>query len=248
MLVIVYLCVCLLYPILPYPKLPTALQALNLQARYYMNPSDESLIAQLQSMLGDGVDPATQLYAAQIFLQAGMKKEALQAVFGGRSLHQLSLASQIYLQLDRLDLAAKEYAKMQKIDEDSVLTQMTSVYIQLAKGSSGASDALHLLQQLSEQYGASVLLLNLTACALLQAGQYAQAEAKLNEAMQDFAEEAQKSPDTLVNLIVSQQYQQKPTTALVEQLQALYPNHFLVQGLTMVQGAFEREAVKYQVA
>ena len=135
---------------------------------------------------------------------------------------------------------------MQKLDEDSILTQLTAVYIHLAKGSSGAQDALHGLQQLSEQYGGSVLLLNLSACALLQAGQYAQAEAKLMQAIQDF--DAGNDADTLANLVVASQYQQKSTSEWLSQLEAAHPTHFLVAGLQMVQGAFEREAIKYRVA
>jgi Tfp pilus assembly protein PilF len=196
-------------------------------------------------MLGDGVSPATQLYAAQVFLQAGMKKEALQAVSVGRSLEQLGLATLIYLQLDRIDLAQKNLKKMQHQDEDSVLTQLMQVYVALAQGSSKAKDALHMLQQLSEQYGGSILLLNLGATACLQAGQYAQAESRLEQARQEF--NAGNDADTLVNLIVAYQYQQKPTKDLIAQLVVSHPNHFLVKGLEMVEGAFERESLKYRV-
>ena len=221
----------------------SALQALNLHAQY--RSGNTSVISQLQSMLGDGASPATQLYAAQVFLQAGMKKEALQAVHTGRSLEQVALAALIYLQLDRIDLAQNQLKKMQQQDEDSVLTQLVQVYLALAQGSSKAKEALHLLQQLSEQYGGSILLLNLGATACLQAGQYAQAETRLEQARQEF--NAGNDADTLVNLIVAYQHQQKPTADLVAQLKINHPNHFLVKGLEMVEGAFERESLKYRV-
>jgi len=222
----------------------TALKALILQAKFESG-AGMSVIPQLQSMLGDGVDPATQLVAAHVFLQAGMKKEALQCVHQGRTLEQISCALQIYLQLDRIDLAQKHLQLLRQKDEDSILTQLGAVYVALATGSSMAKDALHTLNQLSEQYGPSIFLLNLTACAHLQAGQYAEAESKLEQARQEFGA---TDADTLVNLIVAYQYQQKPTEALVQTLKASYPQHFLSKGLEMVEGAFERESVKYRVA
>lgn len=203
------------------------------------------MIPQLQSMVGDGVDPSTQLVAAHVFLQAGMKKEALQCVHQGRTLEQISCALQIYLQLDRLDLAQKQLHMLRQKDEDSILTQLGAVHVALATGSSTSKDALHTLNQMSEQYGPSILLLNLMACAYLQAGQYAQAEAKLEQARQEFGA---NDSDTLVNLIVACQYQQKPTEALVQTLKQFYPQHFLSKGLEMVEGAFDRESLKYRVS
>jgi coatomer protein complex subunit epsilon len=223
----------------------TALQALALQAQYESGGDQDSIIPQLQSMLGDGVDPSTQLIATHVFLKAGMKKEALQCVHQGDTLEQLAVTLQLYLQLDRLDLAKKQLQMLRQADEDSILCHLGAVYIALATGSSAAQDALHSLQQLSEQYGPSILLLNLTACAHLQAGQYAQAESKLEQARQELGA---TDADTLVNLIVACQYQQKPTAALVQSLKASHPTHFLSKGLEMVEGAFERESLKYQVA
>jgi coatomer protein complex subunit epsilon len=223
-----------------------ALQALTLQARY-QSSGDPSIVQQLQSMLGDGMaDPSTQLTAAHVFLSAGMKKEALQCVHLGTTLAHISCTLQIYLQLDRLDLAQNQLKLLRQSDEDSVLTQLGGVHIALAAGSSLVKDAIHTLNQLSEQYGPSVFLLNLMACAYLQAGQYAQAESKLEQARQEFG--ATNDADTLVNLIVAYQYQQKPTGPLVEALKTQFPNHFLAKGLEMVEGAFEREATKYRVA
>ena len=195
-------------------------------------------------MLGDGVDTATQLTAAQVFLAAGMKKEALQCVHMGLTLEHLSLSLQIYIQLDRLDLAKNQLSLLRQADEDSVLTQLGSVYIALATGTSAAKDAIHTLNQLSEQYGPSIYLLNLMACALMQQGMYADAESRLEQARQEFGA---SDADTLCNLIVASQYQHKPVDGLVQQLKTLFPGHFLSKGLELVEGAFERESIKYRV-
>jgi coatomer subunit epsilon len=234
------------------PNTSSELQALALQAQYEAvsaragsEAQTQPLILQLQSMLGDGVSPSVQLTAAHVFLQAGMKKEALQCVHLASTLEQLSLCVQIYIILDRLDLAKQSLQQMRKRDEDSMLTQLTSVHVALATGSSIAGDATHTLNQLSEQYGPSPMLLNLQACAYMQAGRYPEAEQKLEQARVEFSA---TDVDTLVNSIVVSQYQQKPYGELVLTLKQNYPNHFLARGLETVQGAFDRESVKYRVA
>jgi len=226
------------------------LNALALHAQYatLASTGDESqtqtIIHQLQSMLGDGVSPSVQLTAAHVFLLAGMKKEALQCVHQGSTMEHISLCVQIYILLDRLDLAQKTLKQLRKTDEDSMLTQLTSVHVALATGSSTAGDAVHTLNQISEQYGPSIMLLNLTACAHMQAGNYSEAEGKLIQAREEFSA---NDADTLVNLIVVSQYQHKPIGEVAAALKQHYPDHFLSIGLDTVGGAFDREAIKYRV-
>ena len=223
------------------------LKALVLKAQYDSSSDDAqkgSIVQQIQSMLGDGADTSVQLTAAHIFLAAGMKKEALQCVHAGATLEHIATTLQIYLQIDRIDLAQGQLQLLRKKDEDSILAQLGGVHVALATGSSMAKDAVHALGQMSEQYGPSPLLLNLTACAYLQQGQYSKAEQKLEQARQEFGA---SDSDTLVNLIVAYQYQQKPVGPLVSVLKAQFPSHFLAKGLEVVEGAFARESMKYRV-
>lgn len=223
------------------------LKALALQAQFVTlaatGGSTQSVIQELQSMLGDGVSPRVQVTAAHVFLQADMKKEALQCVHQGLTLEQISLCVQIYIILDRLDLAQKTLQQLRKTDEDSMFTQLASVQVALATGSSMAGEAVHTLTQISEQYGPSPMLLNLMACAQMQGGNYAEAELKLVQAREEFSAD---DADTIVNLIVASQYQHKPIAEYVDALKQNYPTHFLSLGLDTVGGAFEREAIKYR--
>ena len=125
-----------------------------------------------------------------------------------------------------------------------MLTQLASVHVALATGSSMAGEAVHTLNQISEQYGPSPMLLNLMACAHMQAGNYSEAEGRLAQAREEFSA---NDADTLVNLIVASQYQHKPIGEYVAALKEQYPNHFLSKGLDTVDGAFDREAIKYRV-
>jgi len=203
----------------------------------------QGLVPQLHTMLGDGVTPSVQLTAAHVFLASGMKKEALQCVHEGQTMEHKCLALQIYLQIDRLDLAQSELATMKRMDEDSVLSQLGSVYIALATGSSMAKEAVHTLNQLSEQYGPSTFLLNLMSCAYMSGEMYEAAFQQLEQARTDFVADS----DTLANMIVCSQHLGKPVAPLIQQLKTQYPSHFMVKGLEMVEGAFEREAIKYKV-
>jgi coatomer protein complex subunit epsilon len=182
-----------------------------------------------------------------MLLQAGQTKEALQLVHHASTMEQGLQALQIYLKLDRIDLARQALDQLTGKDEDSILAQLGTVYLNLALGSSGAPDAIHALNSLSEQYGPSPLLLNLMACALLQQGDYAGAEDKLLECLRDHASDASLKAETLVNLICAGTHQHKAVDEHVRQMQLEYPNHPFCAGLSRVTSAFEREAVKYKV-
>jgi coatomer protein complex subunit epsilon len=228
------------------------IKAIGLKAQYESPSTPETskpgILSSLQTLVSDPSTTATaQLIAAQTFLAHGeMTKEALQCVHLGTTMEHLALAIQIYLRMDRLDLAIQTLATMKSKDEEAVVTQLCACYIHVATGRSQALDAVHLLGSLTEQYGASPMLLNLTAVANMTAGQYAEAEISLNEASNEG-----EDVDTLINLIVCYQQMGKPMESIapvLDKVRSLFPNHPFVQGLDRVGAAFEREAVKYKVA
>jgi coatomer protein complex subunit epsilon len=215
-----------------------------LKAQYEAYPND-STVDQLKGLVASDPVPSLQLTAAQVLLAAGHTKEALACVHLGTNMEHIAMILQVYLKLDRLDLAKKQLQFLRQADEDAVLTQLGSVYVNLANGSTGAADALHSLNSLSEQYGPSPLLLNLVACALMQQGDYSGAEQKLEECLRDHPE--QPLADTLVNMICCSVQQNKPADEYVGQMQQQYPSHSFCGGLERVTAAFDREAVKYHV-
>lgn len=163
-------------------------------------------------------------------------------------MEHLALAVQIYIRMDRLDLAKNTLCTMKQRDEESVLTQLCGVYINLAIGRSEGNDAIHTLGSLSEQYGNSPMLLNLSAAANIVAARYDVAERCLTEAIGE--ETSGSSSDTLINLVVCYQHLGKGMDMIgpvLEQLKSGFPEHPFVQGLARVDGAFERESVKYKV-
>jgi coatomer protein complex subunit epsilon len=222
------------------------LQALALKAQYEsMGGSDEAVLDALKTLAASSPTPAVQLTTAHVLLAAGQTKEALQQVFGGATMEHMSMILQIYLKLDRLDLAKNQLAALKQKDEDAVLTQLGSVYLSLAMGSSGAADGVHVLNSLTEQYGASPFLLNLMAAGLMIQGEYTAAETKLQECLRDFNEVV--IPDTLVNMIVCSVQQNKSPAEFVSKLQMQFPSHPFNAGLERVTVAFDRESIKYKV-
>jgi coatomer subunit epsilon len=172
-------------------------------------------------------------------------KEALQCVHVGATMEHLSIILQVYLRIDRLDLAQQQLHQMKLADEDAILTQLGGIYCNLAVGTSGAADALHSVSALLEQYGPSPLLFNIMACALMLKGSHADAEQRLQECLQEFPDS--NVPDTLINMIVCSQHQQKPTQPLVAQMKQSFPSHPYCAGVDRVQAAFDREVSKYKV-
>jgi len=227
-------------------------KALGIRAMYESSTDDEAArefaVDSLKALLADtdSSSASLQLTAAHVFLQHGMTREALQCVHLGSTMEHLALCLQIYLRIDRMDLARQQLELLRKSDEDAVLTQLSSVYLDIANGRSTAPDAVHTLGSLTEQYGPSLALLNCVAVAQMTAGNFEAAEAVLTEAAQEGSNDA----DTLINTVVCYQHLAKEMSAiqpLLVKLKSGHPSHPFVQGLVRVEGAFEREALKYKV-
>ena len=226
------------------------MKALSLHAKYLTTTTDEgvkeAIVDELLVMVNSHQIPALQLTASHVFMAAGKTREALQCVHLGTTMEHLSACVQIYMKIDRLDLAAESLSLMKQADEDAILTQLSGVQINIVNGRATAKDAIHTLMGLTEQYGPNTYLLNLTAVANIVAAKYEAAQSALQTAITEFPDD--KSPDTLINLIVCSQHMGKGLdTDTLTQLTTQYPNHTFVQSLQRVQGALERESTKYKI-
>jgi coatomer protein complex subunit epsilon len=231
------------------------IRALVLRAKYEVAAASgdanamENSISQLQALLNDQeVTASVQLTACHVFLLHGdMTREALQCVHLGTTMEHLATCLQIYLKMDRLDLAEEQLRLMKQADEDAILTQLCQAFLSLATGSSRADDATYVLTHLTEQYGPSPFLLNCLALANISAGRYDSAESALKEAL---SEDTTANADTLVNLCVCYQHlgKEEELDSTIKRLKESHPGHFYVQGLQRVEVAIEREAIKYAVA
>jgi len=181
---------------------PASLQACKLLATYESQPDNKDMVLlTLGEWLedpGSGNNPTLQLLAAQIYCREDNLKEAIKAIRNGVTMEQIALLAQIYLRMDRPDLAAKQHRVMVEADEDSALTHMVGAWVCLAAGTpKKAQEAAYVFDELIDKYHASPLLLNCVAVAKMHMGEWAEAEASLLEAV----DKPGSGADTLVNLV-----------------------------------------------
>mmetsp|Transcript_1675 Transcript_1675/g.2395 ORF Transcript_1675/g.2395 Transcript_1675/m.2395 type:complete len:306 (+) Transcript_1675:149-1066(+) len=231
------------------------IKALGLNAQYNATTSPESkakVVVSLQKLLSDPSNSSSttlSLIASHIFLAHGeMTREALQCVHLGATMEHLSVCVQIFLKMDRLDLARQKVDLMRQSDEESILAQLCTIQLNLANGRSQSDDAIHHLNSLSEQYGPSPMLQNYLAVAYMVSERYDIAESMLQDAENEEASSG-VSADTLVNKIACLQQQGKGSLidGVVDKLREGYPDHPFIKGLERFEVAFERESAKYKV-
>ena len=110
---------------------------------------------------------------------------------------------QIYLKLDRMDLASKTMKSMADIDDDDALTLLVQAWVYIAQGGEKTTEALYQLQELVEKFGSSVNVLNLMAVCQIHQRNYAEAFGYLKQARSTALQAKQKvHPDTLINTVV----------------------------------------------
>lgn len=166
----------------------TALKAIKLLATVMSDSSRKDIaMAQIQEWLNDAAlcgNTTLQLVAAIFYMHDDNLKEAVKLVHRGVNLEQNALLVQLYLRMDRLDLAQKQAKSMKALDEDSPLCMLANAWTNLSLGGAkGAQDAAYIYDELVDKYGGSALLLNGLAVAKMHQGQYEEAESYLQEAL-----------------------------------------------------------------
>lgn len=240
------------------------IQGIHLRAQYESPSATASTKSQVLTSLhtllsssSGSTSTTLQLIASQTFLSAGSShtESALECVHLGTTMEHLAQTVQIYVKMNRLDLARSQYDLMKQADEEAVLTQLCGVYINSATGRSEVNDAVHVLGSLSEQYGPSLMLLNLMAVAMLIGERYDEAETVLVQAVGELDQQAMDGGngdiDTLINLLVCYHHQGKGMDVIdpiIKQLKDGWKDHPFVEGLLRVEAAFDREAVKYAIS
>ncbi|KAL3782509.1 hypothetical protein ACHAW5_002468 [Stephanodiscus triporus] len=224
-----------------------AMRALALHASYLSSAeaARPGVLDGLRALLSSpesASNTSLQLAACHVYLAANQLREALQCVHMGLTMEHLAMCVQIYIKIDRLDLAKDALNLLKQADEDRAGPADH-------RGSARSDDAAHIFATLSEQYGPSLMLLNCMAVANMVGGNYDAAETNLKEAISEFG--GGGDADTLVNMVVCSQYLGKRGSDIdgyLNALKAMCASHPFVRGIVQVEGAFEREASKYLTA
>lgn len=91
---------------------------------------------------------------------------------------------QLYLKLDRLDLASKIYSIISSKDEYATLAQLALAWMHLYSGGEKLEDAFYIFNELKEKFGPTPILLNGQAACRIAQGKYAEAETLVQEAIE----------------------------------------------------------------
>jgi coatomer protein complex subunit epsilon len=226
---------------------PAPLQGVRLLAAYLADPSRRSaLLLALEDWLTDAAaasNATAQLMAATVYTHEGAYGAALKVIKDGASLEQLALASQIYLRMDRADLAERTLKAMQGIDDESTLTQLCAGWLYLAQGGDKYKEASLVFKDLLDRYGDnSATVVNGLAVAYIALRRYDDAGRLLSEALAAAPQHA----DTLVNLITVCQHTGRGADSYLATLAKVAPSHPYVAGLEAAQAQFDRVAATFK--
>lgn len=231
-----------------------AFQTLKLFATYKASADDnkaDEIFEELKSWLSDPqmVDEYTSLLAAQIYYESNNLKEALRLVHDATDLDRRALAVQIYLQIDRIDLAEKVVKSMQEVDDDDTLTALASVWVNIAQGGEAVNNAFDTLNELLEKFGPTIRLLNSLGVCQIHLRNYTEAFGFLKQARDLALEKKEKvSVDTLINTIVCLTHLRKPQPIIqriVGELTQVAPNHPWLQKQNELSEIFDKCAANY---
>ncbi|KAF9327512.1 hypothetical protein BG006_009187 [Podila minutissima] len=241
------------------------LQALKAQAVYLdaVQSADtagrDAALAHLREMLQvqnpDDQNPeATALevkvVVGQVLASEGLVEEALGVLLPhGNHLESVAVVVQIYLQMNRLDLAKKEVEACKSWAEDAMLAQLMEAWVGLRVGGGDRyQNAYYIYEEIAtSSTSPTVKSMVGEAVCNIQMGQYPEAEGILQEALT----KEPTNTDAIVNQIVLSTLLSKPAeeiNALVQQLQSVAPNHAYLQDLDLKSSLFDRAAQRFAVA
>ncbi|KAL1933880.1 hypothetical protein VTP01DRAFT_7970 [Rhizomucor pusillus] len=209
----------------------------------------ENVVQQALALIEEGanrVDQTVQVIVATILVNDGKLEDALRILHSrAKKLECVALATQIYLQMDRVDLARKEVAHAKSWAEDALLLQLMEAWVDLRIGGDKYQEAFYIYEEFGQSNAdASTKVLNGQAAANIALGRYPEAESLLMEAMNKNSDD----PDTLVNMIVCANLTSKPADVInryVSQLREVAPQHPFLQDLDLKSSLFDRTASRF---
>jgi len=221
---------------------PTQLQAVKCYADYLSSKSaDKSLKildTQIQSLAPENwVSP---VMCASIYLQEGRSEDALRTLQLTDNIEGLAMQVQIFIMIERVDLAKKLISKM---DEDATVTQLATAWTNIALGGDKAQEAYYIFQELMDKTQSSPTLLNGAAAAHVAQGKWEEADGAVKEA----AEKDPNFAETLINqaMTSTQTGSEDIARRTLATLRGSAQNHPFVTDLVQKEADMDRLILQY---
>ncbi|KAK6643739.1 hypothetical protein RUM43_000002 [Polyplax serrata] len=225
----------------------TYFKPLKLLIEYFLAEDKISVLKKLDDILSKDIDASNHLLflvGAIIYYREQNYEAALQLLNQGDNLECSALSLQIYLKMDRIDLARKELKSMQDKDEDAVLTQLCQAWVNISMGGDKLEDAYYIFQELIDKHGSTPLLLNGQAICFIHQGKFEEADS----ALQQSVSKDSNNSDSLINFVVLSRLSGKPQEVAKRyliQLQDIHKNHPFVRDFAIKEAEFNRLLLQY---
>ncbi|CAD6190368.1 unnamed protein product [Caenorhabditis auriculariae] len=168
-------------------------------------------------------DETSAVLAAIILNENGNPEDAFRAVarFDGIEARTTKIFTLVLM--NKKKLAASEQKKLNAVDEDATLTQLSNALVTSVSGGSKVKDALYIYNEMADKYGRTTDLEMHQAIVSILTQDYEAAEELLNSAM----ERDSSDPDVLINSLVVGQFLEKDDNAdrIISLLKHSHANH-----------------------